>query len=234
MTIDVASVLTYPARADNHRIVSSENVTGESACVLDQIPAMRPGAWANYAFGAAWALRERYAVRHGLTGVICGTLPGCGLSSSASVTLAYLHAPAQVNALSLDRWDCVQLVQRVENGYWGLQNGILDQTTIEFGTANALIQIDPRQRTAAVLAASARATAYCIVLAFSGFTRALVASGYNTRVQECQAAARLLGERCGQPAARILSDIPDAVFAALQVAWSVAQALRLAQLSPPA
>ena len=46
--------------------------------------------WADYLRGATVALSERYNLKYGLSGVIEGTLPIGGLSSSAAVTIAFL------------------------------------------------------------------------------------------------------------------------------------------------
>jgi galactokinase/galacturonokinase len=182
MTISMATELTFVLRQDDHVVLTSANYPEEVAFSLAAPPAPQPGAWRNYAAGAVVALREKHNVRRGLAGTLRGALPGGGLSSSASVILAYLHALAVVNDLTLEDWEYVRLVQRVENGYLGLQNGILDQATIVFGRANTLLHIDTQQRQVTALRGPAP-SAYELLIAFSGQTRALVSSDYNNRVR---------------------------------------------------
>ena len=58
----------------------------------------KTGDWADYLRGATWALCRKYQLSVGLCGVIEGSLPIGGLSSSAAVILAFLDALAKVNA----------------------------------------------------------------------------------------------------------------------------------------
>ena len=53
-----------------------------------------------------------------------------------------------------------------------------------------------------------------VVVAFSGISRALAGSGFNTRVEECHEAARILLDRGGRAASRrpLLSDVEPELF----------------------
>ena len=101
--------------------------------------------WGSYPQAAALALQEKYRLAKGVVGLIDGMLPGCGLSSSASVLLAYLHAFAAANDIELTPWDYAHLTRRAENKYIGLNNGILDQTSIVFGRRRHMLYIDTRK-----------------------------------------------------------------------------------------
>ena len=48
---------------------------------------------------------------------------------------------------------------------------------------------------------------YRIVVAFSGHSRELTTSGYNSRVDECRLAAEQLSSMAGKKTAKILSDV---------------------------
>jgi len=139
-------------------------------------------------------------------------LPGCGLSSSASVLLAYLHAIAAANHIMLQPWDYVRLTQRAENRYIGLKNGILDQTSIVFGRKGYLLHIDTKAEKVSELPERPGGTRYRILVAYSGYSRELTTSGYNTRVQECREAAARLSRLAGSGSAQILSDVPEEAF----------------------
>ena len=54
----------------------------------------KTGDWADYLRGATWALAKEHMLSVGLCGVIEGSLPIGGLSSSAAVILAFLNALA--------------------------------------------------------------------------------------------------------------------------------------------
>jgi galactokinase/galacturonokinase len=157
-------------------------------------------------------LKEAYPVEKGITGLLDGMLPGCGLSSSASVLLAYLHALAAANHIRLQPWDYVRFTQRAENKYIGLKNGILDPTSIVFGRKGYLLHIDTKKEKVSELPERPGETRYRILVAYSGYSRELTTSGYNTRVQECREAAVRLSHLAGSDSAQILSDVPEEAF----------------------
>ena len=70
--IELAS-LQFPKRAQWH---------------LRDVPEEKRGDWADYLRGATKELFQAYPLRVGLSGVIEGSLPIGGLSSSAAVTIA--------------------------------------------------------------------------------------------------------------------------------------------------
>lgn len=166
----------------------------------------------GYARAAALALREKFAVEKGVVGLLDGMLPGCGLSSSASVLLAYLHAFAAVNSIELNPWDLVQLTRRAENKHIGLNNGILDQASIVFGRCGHILHIDTKGETVTPLPDRLGEGHYRILVAYSGYSRELTTSGYNTRVDECRSAALQLSRMAGHPPAQTLSDVDQEVF----------------------
>ena len=135
-----------------------------------------------------------------------GPLAGSGLSSSASVGLAYLKALADVNDLELSSEQLVLLDYELEHGQLGLQNGLLDPLTIVYGKKDTLLLIDTI--TASVTSVPDPPTGNLAwIVAYSGVSRELTKSGFNVRVEECrQAAARL------QKGAQILADVPPELF----------------------
>jgi galactokinase len=53
---------------------------------------------------------------------------------------------------------------------------------------------------------------YRILVAYSGYSRELTTTGYNSRVQECAEAAAMLADLAGRPAANVLSAIDPSDF----------------------
>lgn len=106
--------------------------------------------WGNYARGAAWALTECGHVLHrGISGVVSGHqgVDCAGISSSAAVGVAYLLALAHANDVTLSPADLIELDRRIENGFLGLRNGILDQSAIVLSKRGCLTLIRCRERT---------------------------------------------------------------------------------------
>lgn len=207
MTINACTMMAfYPAQGSGVRL-RSKNYPGKVKFDLSEIAESTGSFWGVYARAAALALQERYEINTGIVGLLDGMLPGCGLSSSASVLLAYLHAFARANDLDLQPWDYVHLTRRAENGFIGLNNGILDQTSIVFGRKGHLLHIDTRNETVTHLPDQLGDSAYHIIVAYSGYSRELTTSGYNTRVDECRMAARELARLAGSTGATRLSDV---------------------------
>lgn len=158
--------------------------------------------WLAYAMASVAALHAEHPLTRGIRAHVLGTLVGAGLSSSASVILAYLSALAEVNDIDLSRNDLVQLCRRVENGFMGLNNGIQDQMSVAWGRADALSLLDVDSATATHIDDPATVDAVRMALVYSGFSRELISSGFNTRVAECREAAAGL-----QPGASRLGDV---------------------------
>lgn len=148
--------------------------------------------WLRYAQAAAAVLSAEYESTRGYQGFVTGTLIGAGLSSSASVVLAYLSAMVKSSGLSGTSAELVEWSRRVENDFLGLNNGIQDQMSVVYGQANALSLLDNRNATASSVDDPATVNDICWVVCYSGISRELINSGFNNRVAECREAARLL------------------------------------------
>ncbi|MCJ7625588.1 MAG: hypothetical protein MUO76_19005, partial [Anaerolineaceae bacterium] len=91
-TINAYSLLAFrPTRETKIELISLD-YPGQISIDYAAQPEADLQSWGRYAHGAVYALQQKYPLRFGFNGVVCGTLPGGGLSSSASVGLAYLHA----------------------------------------------------------------------------------------------------------------------------------------------
>jgi len=212
MTINACTLMAFYPSGNSWIKLRSKNYPGKVKFDLRNITEATGSFWGGYARAAALALREKFAVEKGVVGLLDGMLPGCGLSSSASVLLAYLHAFAAANSIELNPWDLVQLTRRAENKHIGLNNGILDQASIVFGRCGHILHIDTKGETVTPLPDRLGEGHYRILVAYSGYSRELTTSGYNTRVDECRSAALQLSRMAGHPPAQTLSDVDQEVF----------------------
>ena len=91
--------------------------------------------WTNYVLGMLFALRERGIVlSSGFELLIYGNIPnGSGLSSSASLEVVAGAAFRACYDLDLTNVELALLGQRAENGFIGLNSGIMDQFSIALG-----------------------------------------------------------------------------------------------------
>lgn len=213
-TIDAGTVLGF-ALADRPEVrLFSANYPGSVIFSLKDISPPQPGDWGNYARGATFVLQNRYRLRCGIVGTVWGSLPRVGLSSSASVGLAYLAALAWANELALRPWDLIELGRQIENHYLSVGSGILDQATIVHGAPGVLVFVDTRQKTIDLIQDPPQARDWRFLVAYSGFPRDLLATNFSDQVQACCQAAKKLGRAGSVPGAKILSDIPLDLFEA--------------------
>jgi len=196
-TIHLGTTLEYEPSNTNEIHITSEQF-GETKFIIGELDRNH---WARYAQAAARVLN----IKHGIKSHVNGSLIGSGLSSSASVGLAYIKALADANELELSNDELVQLEYRLEHDELNLQIGLLDPLTIVNGRRDALLFMDTL--TASVTPITDPLPSFAWIVAYSGVSRELTKSGFNVRVEEChQAATALL------PTARILSDVPREVF----------------------
>jgi galactokinase len=204
-TINTGTVISYiPLEGPDIALISTRF---ESMARFRIGSGVDHGHWARYAQAAALALHQWQPLSRGLAGVTSGTLIGAGLSSSASVGLAYLAALADVNEIALAPKDLVELDRRLENDHLGLQNGILDQSSIVYGQADSFAHIQVLEQRVTAVPDPANRAEVCWLIIYSGLPRVLTSTDFNKRVGECHQAARWL-----QPGADILSAVPVATF----------------------
>lgn len=150
---------------------------------------VRQGDWGDYARGAKFALQKRFQLRNGIKGIIHGSLPVGGLSSSAAVLTAYVMAFADANGIVLTPMETIRIASQAEREYIGLNNGILDQACIVLGKKDHLLMLDCLTDEYRLIPISKRMRPFRLGIFFSGLTRNLVSSDYNLRVLECKVAA---------------------------------------------
>ena len=129
-------------RCDPHVHLESRTFEGKVDFDIDAPSQVREHHWGDYARGAKYALRKRFELRRGITGVIQGSLPVGGLSSSAAVLIAYVMAFAKANDITLQPFEVVKIASEAEREYIGLNNGLLDQACIALSKKNQLMFLD--------------------------------------------------------------------------------------------
>ena len=138
MAVDRSILFAFAPTDDGSIHVHSLDFAQPTTFSPTAIPPYLKGDWGNYLRGAAVALQNAYGLKQGLVGALGGDMPIGGLSSSAAVTIAYLLALETVNGLTVTPDENIRLVTRTEHDYIGLNNGILDQTSILFSRCNHL------------------------------------------------------------------------------------------------
>ncbi len=208
--------LWFNVREDSLVKLTSLSFEGEVVFDLAKRSEVREKHWGDYARGAKYALKKRFDLTHGIEGVIKGSLPVGGLSSSAAVLIAYVMAFAKANGITLQPFEVVQIASEAEREYIGLNNGILDQACIALGKKDGLLFLDCDTNDYRIIRRNPKMPEFVIGIFFSGLTRSLVNSDYNLRVYECKTAAWNMLAYHNQPLKTFdktfLRDIPKETF----------------------
>lgn len=177
---------------------------------------VKDGNWGDYARGAKYALKKRFQLKRGIKGLIKGSLPIGGLSSSAAVLIAYVMAFARANDIQLTPFEVVKIASEAEREYIGLNNGLLDQACIALSEKDALLFLDTDSEQYRIIRRNPRMPDFDLTIIFSGLTRSLVNSDYNLRVAECKTAAWNMMAYTGMPLKNLdktfLRDIPKETY----------------------
>ncbi len=187
--IDKGVDLWFNVREDSQVNLRSLSFEGEVQIDLSRRTEMKEKHWGDYARGAKYALQKRFELTHGIDGVLQGSLPVGGLSSSAAVLIAYVMAFAKANGIKLKPFEIVTIASEAEREYIGLNNGLLDQACIALGKKDGLLFLDCDSNEWRIIRRNPHMPEFEIGIIFSGLTRSLVNSDYNLRVYECKTAA---------------------------------------------
>ena len=147
----------------------------------------KTGDWADYLRGATWALAKKFPLTVGVCGVIEGSLPIGGLSSSAAVILAFLDALCKVNRIKLDPQSLINIAFDAEKNYVGVNVGTLDQSCEVLSKKEHLLYLDCKDNHYELIPTSPAMKPYKIAIFFSGLEHNLAESKYNMRVDELRA-----------------------------------------------
>jgi len=159
--------------------------------------------WAQYPAGVLWALNGNELETGGMNAVFASNVPrGSGLSSSASVEMAFLLAWQTINRWTLPSMQRALLGQKAENQYVGVNCGIMDQFASACGVENNLLLLDCRSLEWKTIPLPQDVS---IVIADTTVRRKLTSGEYNKRRFACEEAVRLLKQDL--PDIRSLRDV---------------------------
>ena len=195
------SSLQFPKRAQWH---------------VAQVPEKKTGDWADYLRGATLALEKNHRLKVGVCGVIEGSLPIGGLSSSAAVTIAFLKALCQANGVMLEPQELIDLAYDAEHDYVGVSIGKLDQSCEVLGRRDHLLYLDTRDGSYELIPASPSMKPWKIAIFFSGLEHSLAGSKYNMRVDELRSGVYALqafaGMEYGKFKEAMARNVPRSVY----------------------
>ena len=187
--IDKGIYIAYSVKHNGVVEVQSLNFPKRAQFHVASVPEEKEGDWADHLRGATKVLNEKYRLREGISAVIEGTMPIGGLSSSASVIIAFLSALAKANGIALEEWETIMMAKEAENKYVGVNCGKLDQSCEVLCRRDNLLYLDCADDSFELITKAPTMKPFKIGIFFSGLDRSLANSNYNLRQDECKAAA---------------------------------------------
>lgn len=217
LALDKGVSMAYRQKKNGVVEISSLNFSNRAQWHILSTPKIRENDWADHLRGATIALAKRHVLEVGVCGVIEGELPIGGLSSSASVIIAFVLALAKVNKITLSPEEMIEIALEAENKYVGVSCGKLDQSCEVYSKKDHLLYLDTKDESFELVPTNPQMKPYKIAVFFSGMERSLAGSKYNMRVDECRAVAYAIKSFSGQEYGKFdqtyLRDIPEEMFA---------------------
>jgi galactokinase len=144
-----------------------------------------PGHWHAYLLGIVDQLKKRGLGLTGFNAVLSCNVPiGGGMSSSAAVECATVFALNELFNFGLERLAMVQMAQKAENEFVGVQCGIMDMFASMMGKKEQVILLDCSNL--AYQYFPLELGKYKIVLFDTTIKHSLAGGEYNFRRQQCE------------------------------------------------
>jgi galactokinase len=194
--IDRATYIAFSPATDGECSLWAADFDQRAVFSLKTLDDKKPSAdsalrgWARYPAGVAWALSGHGENVVGMEAAFASDVPrGAGLSSSASVELAFATAWQALGGWNLPAMQLALVCQRAENRYVGVNCGIMDQFASACGQRDRLLLLDCRSLEYRLLELP---EGFDIVIADTTVRHAHVTGAYNQRRAACEEAVRLL------------------------------------------
>lgn len=216
LAVDQGIYMAYRPKQSGIVELRSLNFERRAQWHIRDVPDTCQQDWADYLRGATWALSKHYPLSTGVCGIIEGSLPIGGLSSSAAVIITFLSALCKVNHIQLTPQQMIDVALDAEKNYVGVAVGKLDQSCEVYAKKDHLLYLDTRDGSFELIPTSPKMKPYKIAIFFSGIERTLAGSAFNMRVDECRSAAYALkalsGMDYGKFAETNLREVPYEIY----------------------
>jgi galactokinase len=191
--LEFGTYIAVSVRDDNLMRVCAGNFNDEfNQWTLNADVATDPSClWSNYLRGVCSLLLAQGHSLKGMDVYVEGNVPrGAGLSSSASLSVAFAKTLSEINNLGLTINDIARVAQSAENDFAGCSCGIMDQLASAGGKEGHALLLDCRDLSFDLVSIP---EALDILIIDSRVERNLVGSEYNDRRADCERAAQALG-----------------------------------------
>lgn len=214
--IDKGLHIAYAAKHNGVVEMTSLQFPKRAQWHISSVPEKKVDDWADYLRGATLSLEKNYRLKVGVCGVIEGSLPIGGLSSSAAVIIAFLEALCSVNGISLEPQELIDMAYDAERNYVGVSVGKLDQSCEVLSREGHLLYLDTLDGSYELIPTNPAMKPWKIAIFFSGLERNLFGSKFNMRVDELRSGVYALqafaGLEYGKFREAMARNVPRAVY----------------------
>ena len=191
--LDFGTALLVRKTGGKEMKMYSLNFPGEIVIpiALNYLPVAK--SWTNYPVGVINEFARKGISAPGMEMLFMGDIPnGAGLSSSASIEMVTAVALNDLTESGLEMIEMVKMSQKAENGFVGMNCGIMDQFAVGFGKKDHAINLncDTLVYRYAPLNLGDRR----LIITNTNKRRGLTDSKYNERRSECEMAVTLISE----------------------------------------
>jgi galactokinase len=192
--IDKYMYVAVSKRNDHQIVLHAADIPQHYQTSLDA--ALQPSnlGWPNYVLGVVDELKKNGHSISGFNILITGNIPvGAGVSSSAALECATVFACKHLFYLDISKQLMVQVAQRAENNFVGVNCGVMDQFASMFGKVDHVIKLDCADLSYTYF--PFKLEGISIVLFDTLVKHSLASSEYNTRRQECETGMAALRQK---------------------------------------
>ena len=183
--IDKYMYVAVSKRSDHQIVMHAADIQQNYQTSLDNASQRSSLDWPNYVLGVAHELKKDGHAVSGFNILITGNIPiGAGVSSSAALECATVFACKHLFDINISKQAMVQVAQRAENNFVGVNCGVMDQFASMFGKADHVIKLDCADLSYTYF--PFKLEGISIVLFDTFVKHSLASSEYNTRRQECE------------------------------------------------
>jgi galactokinase len=183
--IDKYMYVAVSKRSDHQIVMHAADIQQNYQTSLDNASQRSSLDWPNYVLGVAHELKKDGHTISGFNILITGNIPvGAGVSSSAALECATVFSLMHLFDINISKQTMVQIAQRAENNFVGVNCGVMDQFASMFGKADHVIKLDCADLSYTYF--PFKLEGISIVLFDTFVKHSLASSEYNTRRQECE------------------------------------------------
>ena len=190
--IDYQAMIAGTPRDDNKIVATAASFDGQVCEFTLELPIepSKEASWSNYLRGVVMALMGRGHSLRGANIAITGNVPrAAGLSSSASLEVAFGLAITRMSGLEVSLAELALVGQEAENKFVGVNCGIMDQMISACGKKDHAMLLDCRSLDTRSVAIPADAAVVIINSNHKRGEHGLLDSEYNTRRAQCEEVA---------------------------------------------